>query len=355
MTTARPRLKLKRPRALAAGSRVALVTPSWGGPATFPAQYEKGARELRERFGFEVTEMPHTRSDVEWLWRNPRARAEDLNAAFADPTVDGIIATIGGDDSVRILPYLDRAVIAANPKVFMGFSDITTLHTFALINGLQTFYGPSVMAGIAETGGTLKFTEEWIRRTIMSDSPVGKLNASPIWTEERIPWEEIEQIDRPRVTEPNAGWHWLQGNTRAEGHLIGGCIDVLEFLKGTAWWPEPSLWEGAVFYWETSEDAPSLSMVSWWLRNYGMIGILDKLSGMLVGRPRGYTPEQRAELPHVIQRIVADEFGRPDLPIVTNLDFGHTDPQLALPNGANIIIDPTAQTITLPDPATEKH
>jgi len=354
MTTSGSKLKLKKPRALAPGSRVALVTPSWGGPSTFPERHEMGVRELRERFGFEVVEMPHVRSDADWLWRNPQARADDMNAAFADSTIDGIIATIGGDDSVRILPYLDSAILSTNPKVLMGYSDITTLHTFAIINGLQTFYGPSVMSGIAENGGTFPFTEDWIRRTIMNTAPVGNLNASTAWTGQHIPWEDLEQQDRPRTTELNPGWHWLQGSKRVEGHLIGGCLDVLEFLKGTAWWPDMHLWEGAVFYWETSEDVPSPTLVSYWLRNYGMMGVIDKLSAMLVGRPCGYSDKQRTELPDVIRHIVAEEFGRPDLPIVTNLDFGHTDPQLTLPNGAHVVVDPVTQTITLPEAATKK-
>ncbi len=107
MNTAKP--TFKKPRVLVPGSRVAIVAPSWGGPGTLPHRYEMGVRELRERFGLEVVEMPHTRSDADWIWRNPQARADDLNAAFADPSIDGIISAIGGFDSVRTLPYLDAA------------------------------------------------------------------------------------------------------------------------------------------------------------------------------------------------------------------------------------------------------
>ena len=137
-----------------------------------------------------------------------------------------------------------------------------------------------------------------------------------------------------------------------EGHLVGGCLDVLDFLRGTPWWPGPAIWDGAVFYWETSEEAPPLDQVKYWLRGYGMLGMYERLAGMLVGRPRSYSPEQHTALPDVITRVVAEEFGRPDLPIVLGLDFGHTDPQMILPNGGRVIIDPAAGTITLPDPAT---
>ncbi len=341
-------LTLQKPRPLRPGSRVALVSPSWGGPGTIPHRYEMGVRELRERFGLDVVEMPHTRADADWLWRNPAARADDLNRAFDDPSIDGIITTIGGEDSVRVLPYIDAQTLAANPKVFLGYSDTTTLHVFALLSGVQTFYGPSVMAGIAENGGTLPYTEQWFRRALMSDEPIGELSASDEWTEERIPWEDMERAGDRRTMRPNPGWTWQGGSERVEGHLVGGCLEVLEFLKGTRWWPRPEVWDGAVLYWESYQDGPSLELIRSWLRNYGTQGILERLAGMLVGRVRGYGEEQDRELAKVIDDLLTVESGRSDLPVVLGLDFGHTDPQMILPNGGHVVIDPGARSIVLP-------
>ncbi len=345
-------LTVEKPRALRAGSRVALASPSWGGPGTIPHRYEMGVRELRVRFALDVFEMPHTRADADWLWRNPRARADDLNAAFGDRSIDGIITTIGGDDSVRILPYLDAKTIADNPKVFLGYSDTTTMHVFALLNGVQTFYGPSVMAGIAENGGTLPYTEHWFRRVLMSGEPIGELSPSSEWTDEQIPWEDPARADERRAMRPNAGWTWQGGSARVEGHLVGGCLEVLEFLKGTRWWPGPEVWDGAVMYWEVYQDRPSLDLVKSSLRNYGMQGVLERLAGMLVGRVRGYGEEQNRELAKVIDDLLTVEFGRPDLPVVLGLDFGHTDPQMILPNGGRVVIDPGDQSVSLPESAT---
>src|SRR4051812_1328466 len=94
-----------KPPPLAPGSRVAIVSPSWGGPGTVPNRYQMGVHELESRFGFEVVEMPHTCADADWLWRHPEARVADLVAAWTDPTIDGIIASIGGSDSIRLLPH----------------------------------------------------------------------------------------------------------------------------------------------------------------------------------------------------------------------------------------------------------
>ena len=113
---------LVKPPRLRSGDRVAVVTPCWGGPAGFPARYEVGKRVLAEHFGFEVVETSHALRDPAWLDAHPEARAADLMAAFADPSVKAVIATIGGDDAIRLIPFLDLGVIRDNPKVFVGYS-----------------------------------------------------------------------------------------------------------------------------------------------------------------------------------------------------------------------------------------
>ena len=117
-----------KPPQLRPGDRVATVTLSWGGPGQFPHRYEAGKRQLQAEFGLEVVEMPHTLDPPEEVAKNPEARAADLMAAFADPSIRGIFSTIGGDDSIRLLPYMDFELIRANPKVFIGYSDTTISH-----------------------------------------------------------------------------------------------------------------------------------------------------------------------------------------------------------------------------------
>ena len=137
-----------KPRRLRRGSRVAAVSLSWGGPGAFIHRYAAGKRQFEEEFGVSVIETEHALRDPEWLSRNPRARADDLMAAFADPTIDGVISTIGGDDSIRILPYVNLDLIRNNPKVFMGYSDTSVTHCVCRQAGLVSFYGPSFMAGL---------------------------------------------------------------------------------------------------------------------------------------------------------------------------------------------------------------
>ena len=130
-----------KPQKLNPGDRVATVSLSWGGPGTFPQRYEAGKRQLQDEFGVQVVEMPNTLKDADWLARNPKARADDLMQAFADSSIKGVFSTIGGEDSIRLLPYIDLTVIGDNPKVFLGYSDTTISHLVCYKAGLVSFYG----------------------------------------------------------------------------------------------------------------------------------------------------------------------------------------------------------------------
>jgi len=122
-------------------------------------------------------------------------------------------------------------------------------------------------------------------------------------------------------------------------------------LKGTPFWPQPGFWQDRILFLETSEDKPTPGWVSLWLRNYGVQGVFDRLSAILVGRARDYTDDEKTELDATIVRIVAGEFGATALPIVTNLDFGHTDPQWIVPLGVRAEIDVGARSFRLLEPA----
>ena len=339
-----------RPPRLRPGDTVAVVSTSWGGPSVFPHVFERGVDVLRRVFSLEVREMPSARRPARELGADPRGRAYDLNAAFADSSVRAIVASIGGVDSVRILPYLDAALALADPKVLMGFSDTTTQLAFYNQAGLVTFNGPSVMAGFAQIEA-LPCAVEHVRSLLFEPVPEYAYPAFESWVDGYREWGDVANAGAIGELRRHGGWRWLQGSGRAAGRLFGGCGEVLEMMKGTRFWPEPSFWEGRILFLETSEDAPAPDTVGYWLRNYGMQGVFDRLSGLLVGRARSYSDEAKAELDEMLVRVVAREFGRTDLPIVSNLDFGHTDPQWVLPLGVLAEIDTDAHTIRLLEPA----
>ncbi len=261
--------------------------------------------------------------------------------AFADPSIKAIISTIGGDDSIRLLPYIDLAVIRANPKIFMGYSDTTISHFACLKAGLVSFYGPAMMVSFAENGGILPYVASSVKKTLFSADPVGVIEPNMVgWTVEHLDWRVKENQSRKRRLTPVTGWRFLQGEGVVQGRLIGGCIEVIPWLKETALWPEKEVWEGAILFLETSEDAPPPIQVEYELRSYAAMGILPKLAGILFGRPGGGLPPGTfVEYDKAILKVVAEEEGLTELPIITHMDFGHTEPIFILPLGVQGQID----------------
>lgn len=346
-------IHLHTPQALRAGDKVAAVSLSWGGPGTFPEQFELGRRQLEEAFGVEVVAMPNALKPADWLWRHPEARADDLMMAFDDPAIRGVFSTIGGDDSIRLLPYLRQDILHDNPKVFLGYSDSTVTHMACLKAGVRSYYGPSIMAGFGERGGLFPFTIDTVRNTLFKPRANWTLprNTGP-WSTEVIDWDEPIEPGVTRPREAPSQWRWLQGESHVNGRLLGGCLDVLDFLRGTDYWPDRRHWKGAVLFLETSEAAPPPSRVTRFLRTLAAMGLLQEIRGLLFGRPGGCRPEAFSDYDDAILKAVRDEAGL-DIPVVTHLDFGHTDPMWVLPMGATIDIDCTTRRLVLADPATQ--
>ncbi|MGY5810503.1 S66 family peptidase [Rhizobium sp. LEGMi198b] len=339
---------LVKPRRIKAGDRIAAVSPSWGGPGTVPDRYLTGKRQFEEIFNITVVEMPHTLAPADWLARNPAARAQDLMDAFADPSIAGIVATIGGNDSILLIQHLNLDIIRQNPKVFLGYSDTTSLHLACHAAGLASFYGPSIMSGFAENGGMHRFTIDGVRKALFEIEPIGLVPPNTEgWTAEQTDWGDPAQQRKPRLLQPADLPRILQGHGSASGHLLGGCAEVLEMAKATAWWPSLDIWNGAILFYETSEEAPSPKLIEYWLRNFAAQGILQRLNGVLVARPDPAGNESyRAELETTVVKALA-EAGLPDLPVLCGLDFGHTQPMLTLPYGVKASIDCHAATLKL--------
>lgn len=283
---------MRRPRRLRPGDTLAVLAPSSGLAATFPHLVELGVQNLRDVFGLRVERYPTSFLDSDALYRDPRARARDLNAAFADEAIAGIIATIGGDDSVRILPYLDLERIASRPKVLMGYSDVTTLTTVLAQRGLVTFNGPAIMAGFAQLRHAPPEFVEHVRALLMEPTDRYEYRPYPAWADGYVSWSTPGYAGELAPLTPHDGWRWLQGTGRVRGRLWGGCLEVLEFMKGSGFWPEPAFWDDRILFFETSEEKPSVDRVVRMLRSYGTMGALDRIRGLLVGRARSYGAQE---------------------------------------------------------------
>ena len=162
------------------------------------------------------------------------------------------------------------------------------------------------------------------------------MNSAP----DKLDASEPNNQSQRRTMTPSTGWRFLQGRGVAQGRLFGGCLEVLDWLRGTPVWPSIASLNGAMLFIEASEEAPSPGAVARNLRSLASMGILRVLSGLLVGRPGGGVPPERFnEYDEAVLHVVTEEEGLEHLPIVTQMDFGHTDPMFVLPYGVTAQID----------------
>jgi muramoyltetrapeptide carboxypeptidase LdcA involved in peptidoglycan recycling len=231
-------LDLIKPCRLKKGDKVATVSLSWGGAGddTIVWRYYQGKERLEKLFGLEVVEMPHTLMGTEYVYKHPEKRAEDLMNAFKDPSIKAIISCTGGNDSIRMLPYIDFDVIRNNPKIFTGYSDTTVTHFMCMKSGISSFYGLSVLNDFAENVAMPQYTVEWAKRALFGVDIIGEIPTSDEWTSQFLDWI-VENKNTSRTFERNTGYELLQGKGTIKGRLIGGCMEVIETIKGTSLFP----------------------------------------------------------------------------------------------------------------------
>lgn len=203
-------IKLKK---LKKGDKVAIVSLSSGlaGEEMFRHRYELGKKRL-EQLGFNVVTMKNALKGIDYLYNHPEKRAEDFMEAILDKDIKGIICNIGGDDTIRLLPYIDFEAIANNPKVFMGYSDTTINHFIMQKAGVVSYYGPAVMTDFAENNNMHTYTLKYINEVLLENNEDIVIKSSDKWTSEYLDWaiEENDNISR-KMNEEKYGYEILQG------------------------------------------------------------------------------------------------------------------------------------------------
>ena len=334
------------PSHLAPGDKVAAVSLSWGGAGDpkYHPRYRAGVQALERNFGVQVVEMSNTLKGPAFIYNNVRARADDLHQAFADPDIKAVISCVGGDDSIRIIDHVDFDLLRKNPKAFIGFSDSTITHFICLKAGLRSYYGPALMTNLAGGNGPHPYLVDAVRKTLFSESPIGPVEPSTGgWTYEDLSW--VVPGANSQLF-PELPWTFIQGQTAVTGRLLGGCTEALPVINGTSLWPSGDTWDGAILFLENFGEATSPDVLLKTLRNWGAQGLLGRLNGILFGRPNSVPAERFGQYDEVLIKA-AREYGRPDLPVITRMDFGHTDPTFVIPYGARARIDPGKKTFSI--------
>ncbi len=313
-----------------------------------------GLTRLVLGYGMKVEFSNHALCGEKYLRTHPQKRADDLLEAFRDQSVDMILCAIGGDDTYRLLPYLfehNELKKAVCQKIFLGFSDTTVNHLMLHKLGIRTFYGQAFLPDICEfSEEMLPYTRAYFEELIQTGK-ISEITPSDVWYDERTEWG-AEQIGTSMPIHANNGFELLQGNSRFEGKILGGCVESLYDILASEVYPAcvklcqkyelfPSMedWKGRILLLETSELKPTPKEYEKMLLTLKNTGIFEVVNGVLMDKPQDetYFEEYKKILTEVI-----DDF---NLPIVANINVGHSTPRCIVPFGVHSIVDVDKQKI----------
>jgi len=318
------------PKKLKAGDTVAFISLSGGraGDPDMRERYETGKQRFEEIFKVNVVETPNVLRGSEYLYQHPEKRAEDLMWALENNEINAIICNMGGDESYRVLPYIDVDVIRNNPKILMGYSDIATWMAVFAYAGVRAYYGPNVLTPIAQPGALDAYTEEAIRRTLFQSEVVGEIKCSEAFTP--IEWRNIKP--RKIKWQKNSGYNIVQGSGKHQGRIFCLCGGPLRQIMGTKYFPEPEFFENTFLAMEHGAPYGSHLAGLHELRSFAAAGAFDKAAGIITGK---LDEESKATL----LKVINIEMHREDMIILENMDFVHHTPMTVLPMGALAEID----------------
>lgn len=326
---------LKYPPLLKKGDTIGIISPSAGLAAIIPHRLDNAVKFLESQ-GYKVKKFPCTQKNNGWESAPAQERAKEIMDAFTDKNVKVILCSIGGNTINKTLPYLNFQKIKKNPKIFCGYSDISILH-YALNKKCDfiTFYGPCAMTQFGEYPKPLDYTVNHFNKAVVKGK-IGKIYPSKKWTEEVLDWSQKKDLERPRKLKDNKGFEWLRQG-KAKGKIIGGCLHSIIHLLGTKYWPDH---KSKILFIELPEGediskGEPLAEVDAQLCDLEISGVFKKIKGLIIGRPFAYNKEEIRQF----KKTILDNTKNYDFPILYGADIGHTDPQITIPIGAEVLID----------------
>jgi len=330
------------------GDKVAILSPSFAAPGRWPEVYSLGLKRVSEIFGLTPVEYPTTIK----LGASTTERSQDLIDAFENKEIKVVIASIGGDDQITYIKNLPRKSFINNPKPFFGYSDNTHFINFLWSCGVPSFYGGHLFTEFAMQNEMDEYTVKYLKYALFSEG-IYDLDASQIFNDIGLSWNDTTLLDHKRRYQKNDGWYW-DGTVNTSGITWGGCVESIdELLRHGSTIPSENDFENIILFLETSEEIPSHDYVHRVLRALGERGILARIKGMLVGRPKAWefdkpnTDEQKDEYKSGQRKMFLETVRKynQQVPIIQNIDIGHSSPQICLPVGKKMIIDSINKSI----------
>ncbi len=307
------------PAKLQEGDTIGIVSPAG---AIFETEAYDIARESFEAMGLNVKFGKFTQSRYGHLAGTDDERAEELNVMFQDSDVKAIIALRGGSGSARILDKLDYQAIRKNPKIFVGYSDITALH-LAIFNktGLVTFHGPVAVS----TWNSYSY--DYFKKLLFDAELLTYSNPEYKGT------QLTQTSNRIRTITPGT----------SKGQLLGGNLSVLTSIMGTPYFPKN--WKNKILYLE--DIGEKIYAVDRMMSQLYLGGVLDQISGFIFGKCNGCDPGGSGYGSLTMEEVI-DHYIKPlNIPAYSGAMIGHIDDNVTIPNGINAEIDANNGTIKL--------
>ena len=336
-------MELISPRKAKAGDKIAVLSTSFAAPAVAPAVHEQAMDRLRTVTGLVPVEYPTTRK----LDASPRERAADLNAAFADPEIRAVLATIGGEDQITVVPHLDASLVAADPKPFLGYSDNTNVLNWLWTNGVAGYYGGSTQVQLGPGPHVDPIHELSLLAALVTGHRV-ELTEPGESEDIGHDWNDPRALVEFGEREPTEPWAWSGPARSVTGRTWGGCIEVVQWILTAGRFPaDPAVLEGGVLILESSEDLIPAREFGWITRSLGERGLLAAVDAVVVARPptsdftvrptagerRAKRDDQRDTVMDIVHSYNADAV------VVVGPPFGHTRPQWIVPYGGFMTVD----------------
>jgi muramoyltetrapeptide carboxypeptidase LdcA involved in peptidoglycan recycling len=324
------------PTKLKQGDTIAMFSPSSPATATVSERYLRGKKYLEDK-GFKFIEGSLTGKSDFYRSGSIIERAEELNQLIRNPDVKCIISAIGGMNSNSLLPYIDYKYLCSNPKIIVGYSDVTALLLGIYAKtGLTTYYGPAVVASFGELPPFVDETYKYFSDILCNEINYPYTLPTPkYWTDEFIDWKtqshSKNQIDNKLIT---------INNGISRGRLIVGNLNTMMGIWGTEYMPE--ICEGDILLIEDSlKDAATIE------RSFSLLklsGVFNRINGLILGKHEKFNDQNTGRKPY---DILNEVMGKIDFPVLADFDCCHTHPMLTIPIGAKIELNSSSQSVTI--------